>query len=138
MKHLLAIPIVLAALAIAPAAASAYVNIDGTNCRLHAYQPMRNTESPGWTVSGLIECNSVWHLFYLEVCMRQLLKGGWKTMQWTCITEDCSETDSCQTRSRTVPYLTKGRWYDVWDWGIVDGRYSAVYAPPGAVQGSGT
>jgi hypothetical protein len=63
----------------------------------------------------------------LQVCMQQLVAGGWQTMDWTCRTKSSSHEQTLATGA--VAYYTAGRWYRTWSWGYAMGRGVSVFGP---------
>jgi hypothetical protein len=68
----------------------------------------------------------------LEVCLQQLVTGGWQTINWTCATTH-SLSYYVDEYSGKVPYYTSGRWYRTWAWGYANGASRAIVS--GGFQG---
>jgi hypothetical protein len=96
------------------------------NCQLHAYAPNSSRFS-----SGKITCPNKESL-KIQVCMQQLISGGWSTMQWTCVQASDYGT-LVFANTPQIPYYTKGRWYRTWTWGSANG-HPATYVSSG-IQG---
>lgn len=91
------------------------------DCTLRAWKPNGHAGDPmrSW---GEIDCprnESV----EVQVCMQQLITGGWQTMEWSCVTHSPpgGVGDLTGVASQPVPYYTNGRWYRTWAWGYASG-----------------
>jgi hypothetical protein len=118
----------------ASSSAAYSTGIDG--CTLAAFTP---GTTPGFgaprAAGGVVSCPSWRSSRQLQVCMQQLVTGGWQTLQWTCSYTNSNQGFADTEISASVPYYTAGRWYRSWAWGDVDGANTAVVSA--GCQGNG-
>jgi hypothetical protein len=92
-----------------------------------------NPETPiGWERSAAVGvgCNTNNHV-QVQVCLQQLVTGGWETIDFTCADYDWyGSAVTWAYRSHQVPYWTAGRWYRSWAW-IDSGGHTASGASGG-------
>jgi hypothetical protein len=106
-----------------------YTGINGS-CGLNSCSPGPGGGS-GNTSYGTINCGNRENL-QIEVCMWQLVTGGWEQMNWTCRTASSPSGDpwsNIGVASNAVPYFTNGRWYQTWAWGYANGSQVALWSP---------
>jgi hypothetical protein len=110
------------------------VGLDG--CTLTADVP---GHTPGFyaprAAGGTIKCPSWRNNIQLQVCMQQLVSGGWQTMHWTCTYTGTVSGLGVSAISYNVSYYTAGRWYRSWAWGDVNGANTAIVSA--GCQGNG-
>jgi hypothetical protein len=97
------------------ALASSYTQVGLGDCTFAVTSPSPSGRN-GFAVLG---CPNNENL-QLQVCLQQLVTGGWQTINWTCTTTH-SLSYYVDEHSGKVPYYTNGRWYRTWAWGYANG-----------------
>jgi hypothetical protein len=107
--------------------AASYVNVGVGDCTFAVYSPSPSGRN-GFAQLGCAYNENL----ELEVCLQQLVTGGWQTINWTCATTH-SLSYYVDEHSGQVPYYTSGRWYRTWAWAYANGATRAVVS--GGFQG---
>jgi len=111
----------------APAQALSYEQVGVGSCAFAVYSPSGGGRN-GFAQLG---CPNNENL-QLQVCLQQLVTGGWQTIDWTCSTTH-SLSYYVDEYSGKVPYYTNGRWYRTWAWAYANGASRAIVS--GGFQG---
>jgi hypothetical protein len=92
----------------------------GSHCLLHAWEP--NFDGAMWA-DGAVECSPAEN-FTLQVCLQQLVTGGWQTVAgscqvWTTRTVGAQKWMCGDAHGQPPP--VSNRYYRTWIWGDVNG-----------------